>query len=69
MIDKIRLKENILKMMDPYYPAEPIVRLIEQLEKGTECSHKGRHIIYDTTMVSKGSSLLTYKSTLNGDIQ
>ena len=32
-IDEIDLKENAVKMIDPYDPAEPLSRLIEQLEK------------------------------------
>ena len=32
--DKIYLKENVVKMMRPYDPAEPLSQLIEQLEKG-----------------------------------
>ena len=33
-IDKIDLEENAVKMMGPYYSAEPLARLIEQLERG-----------------------------------
>ena len=32
-IYKIYLEENAVKMMGPYDPAEPLSRLIEQLEK------------------------------------
>ena len=33
-IDEIKLEENSVKMMGPYDPAEPLARLIGQLEKG-----------------------------------
>ena len=34
VIDKIDLKENVVKMMGPYDPAEPLARLINQIENG-----------------------------------
>ena len=34
VINKIDLEENALKIMGPYDPAEPLARLIEQLERG-----------------------------------
>ena len=33
VIERIDLEENIVKMMGPYDPAEPLARLIKQLEK------------------------------------
>ena len=36
VINENDLKENGVKMMGPYYPAEPHTQLIEQLEKGRE---------------------------------
>ena len=33
-IDKIDLEENAVKLMGPYDPAEPLARIIKQLEKG-----------------------------------
>ena len=34
VIDKMNLKENSVNMTGPYDPAEPLARLIEQLERG-----------------------------------
>ena len=34
VIERIDLEENTVKMMGPYDPAEPLARLIKQLEKG-----------------------------------
>ena len=33
-IYEIDPEENVVKMMGPYNPAEPLARLIKQLEKG-----------------------------------
>ena len=33
-IDEIDLEENAVKLMEPCEPAEPLARLIKQLEKG-----------------------------------
>ena len=33
-IDKIDLEKNVVKIMEPYYPVEPLARLIKKLEKG-----------------------------------
>ena len=33
-IDKIDLEKNAVKIMEPYYPVEPLARLIKKLEKG-----------------------------------
>ena len=41
VIDKIDLKDNAVKMMGPYDPAEPIARLIRQLEEGRELAGSG----------------------------
>ena len=40
-IGEINLEVNAVKMMRPYEPAEPIARLIEQLEKGREFAQEG----------------------------
>ena len=58
VIDKIDLKENAMKTVGPYNPAEPKAQLIEQLEKGREFAQAGRKNNFDTMMVSKGFTLL-----------
>ena len=35
-IDEIYLKENAVKMLGPYEPAEPLTCLIDKIEKGQE---------------------------------
>ena len=67
-IDKIYLKENAVKTMWPYDSAEPLARLIHQLEKGGEFLHTGGQKISDTMMVSKGITLLAQTDTFNKDI-
>ena len=34
VIYEIELEENVVNMMGPYDPAEPLARFIEKLEKG-----------------------------------
>ena len=57
-IEEIDLKENAVKMMGPYDPAEPLARLIEQLEKEREFARAGGQKIFDAMMMSKGVTLL-----------
>ena len=57
-IDEIDLEENAVKIIGPYNPAEPLARLIEQLEKGREFARSGGQTIYDAMMISKGITLL-----------
>ena len=66
---EIDLEENEAKIMGPYDPAEPLARLIEQLEKGREFTRSGGHSIADAVMVFKGIKLLTQTAMLNEDIR
>ena len=68
-INKINLKENSVKMMGPYDPAEPLARIIEQLEKGREFSRAGGQTISDAMMMSKGITLLAQTGIFNDDIR
>ena len=68
-INKINLEENTVKISGPYDPAEPLVRLIEQLEKGRELAQLGGHKIPDAMMMSKGITLLAQTGVFNDDIQ
>ena len=52
VINKIDLEENAVKMMGPYNPAEPLARLIEQLEKGGYFERAGGQTISDAMMIS-----------------
>ena len=56
-------------MMGPYEPAEPLARLIEQLEKGGEFAHAGGQTILEAMMVSKGITLLSHTTNFNKDIK
>ena len=38
-IDKINIEENAVKIMEPCDPAEPLARLIKQLEEGRKFAH------------------------------
>ena len=67
-IDKIYLEENVVKMMETYDPAEPLARLIEKLEKRKEFASAGGQTISNTTMVSKGITLLAQTDIFNEDI-
>ena len=64
-VDEIDFEENIVKMMGPYDPTEPLARLIDQLEMGRDFSRAGGQTIVDAMMVSKGITLLTQTDTLN----
>ena len=68
-IDEIDLKENTVKMMGPYDPADPLAHLIENLEKVREFAHAVGQTIADNTMVSKGITLLEQTDTYNEDIK
>ena len=68
-IKETNLKENTVKMMEPYDPAEPLARLIKQLEKGIEFVRAGGQMISGTMMVFKGITLLEQTSTFNEDIR
>ena len=57
-INEIDLEEYSVKMIRPYKPAEPLARIIEQLEKGREFAQSGGQMISDVMMVSKGITLL-----------
>ena len=67
-IDKIDLEENSFKTMGTYDPAEPLARLIEQLEKGGKSAKEGFQTISDATMLSKGNTLMAQTGIFNGDI-
>ena len=69
MIEKIDLKENAVKMMGPYNPAEPLARIIEHLEKGREFARAGGQTISDNMMMSKGITLLAQTGIFNDDIR
>ena len=68
-IDEIDLEENSVKMMGPYDPAEPLARLIQQLEKGREFARAGGQTISDAMMMSKGITLLAQTRLFNDDIR
>ena len=68
-IDEIGLEENLVKMMGPYDPAEPLDRLIEMLKTGREFARAGGQKIYDATMTSKIITLLAQMFFLNDNIQ
>ena len=68
-IDKINLKENAVKTMGPYNPAEPLSQIIKQLEKGRELAISGGQTISDAMMMSKGITLLVESGIFNDDIR
>ena len=68
VIDKIDLKENEVKMMGSYDPAEPLSWTIEELETGREFSRVGGQTISDAMMMSKGITLLAQTLIFNDDI-
>ena len=68
-IDEIDLKENAVRIMGSYNSAEPLARLIKQLEKGRESAISGCQIISDAMMMSKGNTLLAQTGIFNGDIR
>ena len=56
-------------MIGPYDPAEPLDRLIEQLEKGRECTTAGGQKISNAMMMSKVITLLAQTGIFNVDIR
>ena len=68
-IDGIDFEENAVKMMGPYNPAEPLARLIEQLEKGRELLGVVGQTISDDMMMSKLIALLAQTGIFNDDIR
>ena len=68
-IDEIDLKEDAVKIMGPYDPAEPLYQMIEQLEKGGEFARAGGQTISESMMISKGITLLAHTGVLNDDIR
>ena len=68
-IDEIYPKENAVKMMGTYDPAEPLARLIENLEKGRELARSGDHKISYAMMMSKGITLLAQTGFSNDKIR
>ena len=69
VIDEIDLEENTVKMVGPYDPAEPLDRLIGQLEKGREFARAGGQKISDAMMMSKGITLLAQTIIFNDCIR
>ena len=55
-------------MMWPYNPAEPLARLIEQLEKGREFAGAGGQTISDTMMMTKLITLMAQMGIFNDEI-
>ena len=51
--------------MGPYDPAEPLARLIEQLEKGREFARAGGQTIAAAMVVSEGITLLAQTAIFN----
>ena len=68
-IDKINLEGNSVNMMGTYDPAEPLARLIDQLEKGREFAKAGGQMVAETMMVSKGITLLAHMEIFNNNIR
>ena len=68
-IEKIYLEENVIKMMEPYDPAEPLSRLLEQLEKWREIARAGGQTISKAMMMSKSITLLAQAGNFNDDIR
>ena len=69
VIDKIDLEENTVKIFGPHDPAEPLARLIEQLENGRKFAGAGGQIISNAMMMSKRITLLAQMLILNDDIR
>ena len=69
MINKIYLEEKAVKMMVPYHHAEPLSRLVEQLEKGRELVQAGGQTISDAMMMSKGITILAQTGVFNNEIR
>ena len=68
-IKEIDLKENVVNIIGPYEPSEPLSCLIDQLKNGREFSRSGGQTITIVTMVSKGINLLEKTATFNDDIR
>ena len=68
-IDKIYPRENSVKMMGPYDPAEPFTPLINPLEKVKEFSRAGGKTINNVMMVSKGITILAQIARFNDDVK
>ena len=69
VIDEIDLERNAVKIMGPYDPAEPLARIIEQLEKGRELLRSGGQKISDDMMMSRGITLLAQMGVFNNNIR
>ena len=54
--------------MRPYDPAEPLARLIENLEKDREFAKAVGQKIFDAMMMSRGIILLEQTEIFNDDI-
>ena len=68
-IKKIDLKENVVMIICPYEPSEPLSCLIDQIKSGREFSRPGGQTITIVTMVSKGITLLAKTATFNDDMR
>ena len=55
--------------MGTYEPAEPLARLIKNLEKGRDFSRAGGQTIDNAIMVSTGITLLEQTTMFNEDIR
>ena len=67
-INGINLEENVVKMMGPYKPTEPLARLIEKIEKKREFTRAGGQAISNNMMMSKGITLLAQTGIFNDNI-
>ena len=68
-INKIDLGENVVNMMGPYDPVQPLGLLIEQLENGIKFARAGGQKISDAMMISKGITLLAQTVIFNDCIR
>ena len=68
-IDKIDLEGNVVKIMGPYYPVEPLSQLINKLERGVEFARSGGQTISGAMVVSKNITLLKMMPMFNNDIR
>ena len=55
--------------MGPYNPADPLARLVEQLEKEGEFARAGGQTISDAMVVSKDITLLAQTEVFNNNIR
>ena len=58
-IKEINLKENTVKIMEPYDPAEPLAQLIGKLEMVREFAREVGKTISDAMMAPKGITILS----------